>query len=441
MFYHNYGRILVGVVLVSLLSGCASQKLMTGQHQMQSSFRMGDYERAARIADSLKEHEIYKAKDRVLYALEKGTITYFQGDHEQSVESFTNAEEYMDQFFTKSASTGVKAFLTNDNKLNYNGEVYEDVYLNGFKSLSYLQMDQFESALVEARRIAQKLEEAEAKYGDYAESLSEADTTKSKEVRWEAGTSSIHDSPLSHYLAGALYAKSGEKDDARIELDNLKQAIENHQALPDSRVEFKSDFEKIADPASYNVLFTAFCGNAPDKISNNINTDFNRDGRGVKIAIPKLVMQPSSVGYVEVVVNDTLTTKLPLIEEMDKVARETFQIKKPIIVARATVRGIMKSVAQEAASDVVEDEYGAIAGDVANFLGGRAREASEQADLRGWQTMPGKMYVNVVKLPPGEHHISFNFYSLTGALIYSDEKMVAISENERLEPVGSIYSN
>jgi hypothetical protein len=314
------------------------------------------------------------------------------------------------------------------------------VYLNGFKSLSYLEMGQFESALVEARRIAQKLERAEEKYGGYAESLSEADTTKSDEVKWQAGTSSIHDSPLSHYLAGALYAKSGDKDAARIELDNLKKAIQNHQALPDSRVEFVEDFEKIRDPQSYNVLLTAFSGNAPDKIENNINTDINRDGKGVKIAIPKLVMRPDSVAYVKAVLNDTMTTRLPLIEEMDKVARETFQIKKPIIVARATVRGIMKSVAQDAGSDAIEDEWGDTASDVFDFVGGKIREASEQADLRGWQTMPGKVYTNVVKLPPGEHQLSFNYYSPTNNLLYSEEKVITIAENEQLEPVGSIYS-
>lgn len=441
MFSFLIRWIFAGVILLALVTGCTSQKLMSGQNQMRSSFQMGDYERAERIADSLKQEEIYQAKDRVLYALEKGTINYFQGDFEQSVESFTNAEEYMDQFFTKSASTGVKAFLTNDNKLDYNGEVYEDVYLNGFKSLSYLKMDQFESALVEARRIAQKLEQAEDKYKGYAESLGKTDTTKTNEVRWEAGTSSIHDSPMSHYLAGVLYAKAGDKDDARIELNKLKGAIENHQALPDSRLEFVSAFEKINDPNSYNVMLTAFSGSAPDKVQNNLNTDINRDGKGVKIAIPRLVMEPSRVGYVEAVINDTMTTSLPLIEEMDKVARETFQIKKPIIIARATVRGIMKSVAQEAGSNAVEKKFGGLAGDAFDFIGGKFREASEQADLRGWQTMPGKMYTNLIKLPPGEHRISFNYYSSEGELIHSEEKTIAMTESEELEPVGSIYNN
>lgn len=405
---------------------------------MRSSFRTGDYARASIIADRLKKDKVYKAKDRVLYALEKGTINYFQGNYDESVTSFSNAEEYMDQFFTKSTKTGIKAFLTNDTQLNYNGEVYEDVYLNGFKSLGYLKMDQFESALVEARKIALKLEQAEAKYGGLADSLSKADTTK-KEIVWRAGTSSIHDSPLSHYLAGALYAKSGNGDDARIELDKLRGAIKNHQALPDSRVDFQPDFQKISDPSSYNTILTAFCGSAPDKVENNLSIE-SITGEGLTIAIPKLVMRPSRVGYVEAVINDTMTTRLPIIEEMDKVARETFEIKRPIIIARATLRGILKTVGQDAAADAVEEKGGGLMGDAANLVFGGIRRASERADLRGWQTMPGKVYTNVVKLPPGDNKIAFNYYSPKNKLLYTQEQIVEMAESEQLEPIGSIYS-
>jgi len=428
------------VVFVALVSGCGSQKLVNGQKQMRMSFQSGDFERADYIADSLKENEIYEAKDRVLYALEKGTINYFKGDYKQSIESFTNAEEYIDQLFTKSIKTGIGAFISNDTELNYNGEVYEDVYLNGFKSLGYLKMDNFESALVEARRIAQKLSEAEQKYSEYASAMAESDTTE-KDIKWEAGTSSIHDSPLSHYLAGALYAKAGEEDGARIEMNKLKRAINNHQAMPDSKLKFDSAFTKVQHPDHYNTMLMAFCGNAPDKVEFSINTDLNFDGKGVKIAIPRLKMRPSNVGIIDVVINDTMSTELKIIEEMDKVARETFEIKKPIIIARATIRGILKSVAQEGITDAIEDEYGSIAGDVASFLGGRAREATEQADLRGWQTMPGKVYTNVVKLPAGEHDVTFNYYSPAGELLYSEARNIKISEQERLEPIASIYSN
>jgi hypothetical protein len=440
MFNKQIARGILLLVFAGFLTGCGSQKLMNGQQQMRSSFQSGNFERANHIADSLKENEIYESKDRVLYALEKGTINYFKGDYEESVESFTDAEEYIDQFFSKSIKTGIGAFLSNDTQLNYNGEVYEDVYLNGFKSLGYLKINDFEGALVEARRIAQKLSEAEEKYGEYANAMAESDTTE-KDIRWEAGTSNIHDSPLSHYLAGALYAKAGEQDDARIEIDQLKQAINNHQAIPDSKLEFDSSFTKVQHPDRYNTMFMAFCGNAPDKIDNSINTDINLDGRGVKIAIPKLVMQPSNVATIEAVVNDTMTTELKIIEEMDKVARETFKIKKPIIIARATIRGVLKSVAQEGVTDAVEDEFGEVAGSVATFIGGRAREASEQADLRGWQTMPGKIYTNVINLPAGEHDLTFNYYSSNGELLYSEARNINISEQERLEPIASIYSN
>jgi len=150
-----FKRVFVLILIAGWVSSCGSQKLISGQKQMRVSFSQGDYAEAEHIADSLKKVEAYKEKDRVLYALETGTIDYFQGDYDASVQSFSNAETYIDQFFSKSASQGVKAFLTNDTQLAYNGEVYEDVYLNGFKSLSYLEMNEIDKALVEARRIVQ----------------------------------------------------------------------------------------------------------------------------------------------------------------------------------------------------------------------------------------------------------------------------------------------
>lgn len=437
--YKTSSRVAFLVLCTALLTACTSQQLMTGQKQMGASFQAGNYQQAATIADSLKKNDIYKAKDRVLYSLEMGTIQFFQNNYENSVEAFSNAEEYIDQFFTKSASTGIKAFLTNDTQLNYNGEIYEDVYLNGFKSLAYLEMDNYEAAFVEARRIAQKLDEAESKYEGFASSMQESDTTDHS-IEWNAGTSNIHDSPLSHYIAAMLYAKSGAPDDARIEVENLEKAIQNHRALPDSEVEFAPAFKKVQNPDNYNVLLTAFCGSAPVKKSNNIKIEDINDFPGLKIAIPKLVMRPSNVVRVKAVVNESKSVTMPIIEEMDKVAKETFQIKKPIIVARATLRGILKSAGEEAITDAAEEEDEAL-GKVVGFLAENVREASEQADLRGWQTMPGKVYTNVIKLPPGEHEVTFEYYSAEGRMIHSEQIPVTISENERLEPLSSIYSN
>jgi hypothetical protein len=423
-------------------SGCTSQKLASGQQQISSSFKSGDFEGASLIVDSLKENEIYKAKDRVLYALEMGTIKFFQDDAEGSIENFTNADEYIDQFFAKSASTGIKAFITNDNLLDYNGEVYEDIYINGFKSLAYLQLDKFEDALVEARIIVSKLEQAEQKYSAVAQNYGKADTTET-EISWNAGTSNIHDSPLSHYLSAVLYAKSGNDDDARIELQRLKKSIKNHQALPDSRMKFAPAFNKINQPERYNIMLTAFCGQAPVKIDNSIQIEDIDDFPGLKIAIPKLRMRLTKVAQINAVINDTMTVSLPMVEEMDKVARETFKIKKPIIVARATVRGILKSAGEKTLTDAAEGEDGENeeAGEVVGFFAEIIREASEQADLRGWQTMPGKVHINVAKLPPGQHEIAFEYYDKAGMLLHTETRPVTVEKNERLQSATTIYSN
>jgi len=68
------------------------------------------------------------------------------------------------------------------------------------------------------------------------------------------------------------------------------------------------------------------------------------------------------------------------------------------------------------------------------------KEGSEKADLRGWQTLPGQAWMNVVKLPPGQNTVTLEYISKTGRVLYSEEYSVSVTENTSLELIESIYS-
>lgn len=467
---HEYEGGYSGDSIFSSSTGNTTAKLMDGQKEVQQEFDAGNYDQAAHIVDSLRQHDIYQRKDRVLYTLDKGTIDYFRGDYQQSVESYRDAERYIDQLFTKNAKRGFKAFFTNDTQLAYNGEVYEGIYLNGFSSLDYLNMGKFDEALVEARQIVQQLEQVEAKYEKLAESyqqsamaIDRADSAQ-RDMPWNTGQNRIQDSPFSHYLSGVLYAKSGSHDDARIELKNMQTAVKNQQLLPDSRVSFDPAFNQITKPATYNTLLTAFSGMAPEKveermgiedINESVGLGFvsdstrkvikNAKGATFEIAVPKLEMHPSKVAKVEATLNDTLLATLPLVEEMDKVAKETFEAKRPIIITRAFFSELIAFLPQtEKAEQVRQQDEDNLSGSLREGLAklsSNMQKVGDQADLRGWNTMPGKVYSNVVKLPSGEHTITFKYYSDNGELLYTANKKVTVKENESLASVSSLYSN
>lgn len=432
-------RYILFVSLLLGLSGCAAYQLDRAQHDLRTSFASRDYDRTVDLLDKFERKGIYKQRDYVLLNLEKGMTRHFSGHYESSSDYLTNAEDRMEQLYTKSISRGIQSFLlTNDNTLEYDGEDYEDIYLNVFKSLNFVHLDKLDAALVEARRIAFKLSQLEIKYKGLAKALEQADTLKRTE--WKSGKANVQNSALGHYLSAVLYAKSGKADDARIEYQKLLGAFRDQPRPYNFNQPDDETLRTILRPQTYNLLLTAFAGRAPVKRQHDVRTYLAPEDLYLKFSLPSLQLYRSRVHRVQAVINDTLTVALPLLEEMDRVAREIYRVKEPIIYARAFARSFVKAAGVNAASNALEKEHEGL-GFLANIFGKIGQEVSEKADLRSWQTMPGKAYVNVVQLPPGTHKVVMEYRGRDGRLLYTGEKQIRINQNENLELFETLYWN
>lgn len=427
-------RIILWAVVLLLFSGCASYHLEEAQSSLRSSFATHNFDETITLLQKYNRKDVYRSKDQVLYNLEMGTATHFQGSYDSSSVHFGRAEQQIDELFTRSVSRGVASFLfTNDNSLAYNGEAYEDIYINAFKSLNFIHRNELESALVEARRMAYKLSRVELKYKGLAESLARADTLGRGD--WKPGVMAVQDSPFSHYLAAVLYAASGKGDDARIEYEKMLQALNNH-ALPVNRAALQS----IRDGSRFNVLLVGFAGRAPLKYQNDVRLYLDEHDLYLKFSLPALRLYQSRVAGVQAVVNDTLQVPLQLIERMDMVAREVYKVKEPIIYARTFVRSLAKAVGTNAAGRAIEEEHEGL-GMLVNLLGKVGQEFTEKADTRSWQTMPGQAYVHALQLPPGSHTVELQYRDARGRVLYTHRSAVNISPRDRLNLLESLYWN
>lgn len=427
----------VVLLAVIIISGCASYRLDEAQDSLRSSFARHNFDKTVSLLQRYDRKDIYRSKDNVLYNLEMGTATHFSGQYDSSSHYFTQAEEQIDALFTKSISQGITSFLfANDNTLSYNGEAYEDIYLNAFKSLNYIHRSDLEGALVEARRMAYKLSRIETKYKGVAEALSKADTLG--RGNWKTGSSSVQNSALSHYLASVLYAKSGKPDDARIEYEKLLQAL-NEQPNYNRFTINKTGLQQIKTADAYNVLIVGFAGRAPIKYQNDVRLYLNEPDLYLKFSLPELRLYNSRITRIEAVVNDSTRIPLQLIEQMDAVAKEVYKVKEPIIYARTFVRSLAKAIGTNAAGRAVEKENEGL-GFLINLLGKVGQEFTEKADTRGWQTMPGQAYVSTLNLPPGEHQVQIQYYDHNN-LLYTKTALMNINPNESLELIESLYWN
>ncbi|MEX0719398.1 MAG: hypothetical protein WD059_01940 [Balneolaceae bacterium] len=426
--------------LLLLCCSCGAYVLDTAQTDLRTSFASGDYNSTAQLIESFQEKEVYKSKDDVLLYLEQGTVNHFAGNYQESSNYFTTAEDRIDDLFTKSVSRAVRSFVVNDNTLAYDGEDYEDIYINVFKSLNYVHQNELQSALVEARRVSYKLDRLNIKYNGLIESLSKADSTNTDNDKWKAGKSNFQNSALANYLSTILFAKTNKPDDARIEYTNLLKAFQGQPSIYTFQTPDKDDLKHLTRSETYNVLINAFSGRAPVKNQNDIRFYHEESDTYLKFSLPTLEIYKSQVRSIEMVVNDTDVYSIPLIEEMDIVAQEVYKVKEPIIYARTMVRTVMKAVASNKLKNAAKKENETL-GLFVNALGKIAQETTEKADLRSWQTMPGKAYANVILLPPGEHNININYYNSVGTLLYTDRQTLPLTGNENLKLIESIYWN
>lgn len=422
--------------IAGLSSGCASYTLDKAQNSLRDNYSSADYHASAELLEKLEKDNVYKSKDAVLLHLEKGMVTHFSGDYEKSNQFLDTVEKEIEANFTKSVSRGFQSMLVSDNALVYDGEDYEDVYLNVFKALNYIHLNDYDAALVEARRIAFKLEGIEVRNRGLAETISRTDSLQYAE--WKTGDRVIENSALGHYLSAVLFAKTNRPDNARIEVDRLYRAIEDQKSAYNFQSPPKDDIEKLKDQNAYNVLITGFSGRAPIKTQHDFRLFLEKPAGYFKFSVPSLELYHSAVNRVDVVVDDSTRYPTYIIEEMDKVAQDVYQVKEPIIYARALTRSVLKTAGVNRISNHISEKNESL-GILSWLLGIAGQEISEKADLRSWQTLPGKAHVNTIQLPPGNHTIILEYYSSAGRLLYSEEQTIEVFEGNDLALIEALY--
>lgn len=429
------------IIIITLSFGCAAYVLDNAQTNIRKSFASADYDGTASLVSKYKNDGTYNSKDHVLMHLEMGTATHFAKNYEESNASFERAEYEIEDLFSKSISRGIASFLVNDNVLAYDGEDYEDIYINAFKALNFIHLYDLEAALVEARRVSYKLSQLNYKYNDIITALSNADTSKIDEDKWKSGKTNLQNSAFGHYLSAILFAKTGKIDDARISYNRFISSSQEQPSSKDDYAETWSSLETITQPNSYNLLVQVFTGQSPYKSQHDLELFIEETNTYLKYSLPKLNLFNSSVSTVRISINESETNKiLHTIEHLDVVAKEVYKVKEPIIYARTIVRASLKAIATQAASKEIKEKDETL-GKVFKFLGNVAQNATEKADLRGWQTMPGVVHGTVLKLPIGTHTITIEYLSESGAVVHTDVQEVNIQTESGLELLESIYWN
>ena len=454
-FAHSKRSRLWWFPILLVLVGCSSLATRKGFYEpITIDLQSGNYEAAVLKVEEARASKKYAEKDRFLYFIDSGLAHFYASQYENSNTKLTLAENAAEELFTKSISRAAASLLLNDNILEYAGEDYEVLYTNLFKAFNYLELNKFDDAFVEIRRANLKLELLEQKYVAAVEEFrqSSPDDAEGVEVEYDVKEVRFHNDAFARYLSMHMYAADGMFDDARIDFDMLQEAFVTQSHVYDFNVPFVTYSSQ--EKAVLSVVAMAGLSPVKEALNLRIRTDKDLDlvqvlydgpGRGdeeyghfplavsedyyFKFAIPVIASRPSSIDGIRVLVNGEPVGELELLEDVGKVAEETFEAKKSLIYIRSVARAVAKGLA---AHELKEEADKKTENRLARWLKKAAIDVGtdiiENADLRCSRLLPGRIFVGDFETEPGVYTIDIEFVDRTGGVIqgvtYTDYRVV-----------------
>ncbi|MGI9213056.1 MAG: COG3014 family protein [Methylococcaceae bacterium] len=368
---------------------------------------------------ALQEHEKHNTgsdKD-LLYFFEKGELLRLNGQYQDSVDTWLEADKKVEQWENEAKITagkiarGAGSLLLNDKTRRYDGHDYEKVMVSTRLALDHILLGDWEKARTEIKKTHEReavIAELRAREAEKVEEEAKSNniTTTFKDLKGYPvmtlddpeviGLKNGYQSAFSHYLAGFVYEALGEPG---LAAPGYRQAIElrpDIKQLEDALAGLDVRTGPVALSGT-DVLFVVESSLAPALESITIPIPMPVGGVGiVPISFPLIHSDPTPVSVRHVSLDDDKTLNLDVITNVDAMARRALRDDMPGIITR----GLIRSAAKAATQAAVNKQNG-IAGLALTLF----NLATESADERSWRILPATISIGRMLLPSGIHQL------------------------------------
>jgi len=327
---------------------------------------------------------------------ESGMVALAAGDWKRATECLGKAAKVVEErerkalISTESAGETLLTWTISETLAAYEGEGYERVMLHASLAFAYLAQGLLEDARVELRQADALLETEEQLY--------------SKDYR-ACG--------LAHYLSAVAYEIEGKPDEAYIDykrmeatgvgpdlfapaLARLAQALDERSDLELWQQRYNVKPESHAGQASVVVIAGVGLGPYKEAITIPVPT-----GTGIlQWSVPAYVTRPQPLPGVALHVDGSGALESVVVEDVARVSKENLDDRLAWLVAKSTVRAFLKRE--------LTRELGNQHGDLGWLVGTLFTVATEQADLRAWQTLPNTWQAARAFVEPGIHELDLS---------------------------------
>lgn len=336
--------------------------------------------------------------DQLAYMLDYGMALHQSGKYKQSASVLSQAEKIADIQDYTSISKQTASLLLSEGMVQYKGDDFEKVLINAMNAINYVMLNDLDGALVEVRRLNNKLV------------LYKNEAKKNYEQN-----------PFAFYLSAIIWEADRKYDDAYIaykhayELapafkplreDLIRSAIRADR--PDELTKWKKAFPEVKvrpewkDKTMGELVFIYQQGWGPRK-----------GARPEAPRFPKLFPVPTVTNQarlevwpqtaVQVILQEAPTETIYSVTD---VAIKTLDDDYAALIA--------KRVAGVAAKAVVADQIRQ-KNELLGAAAWIAMNIADQADLRQWSTLPGTLQIARIYLKPGKYNVSATGMNSAGA--------------------------
>ena len=395
--------------------------------------------------------------------LERGMMLHSAGRFDASNESFFEAERVIAEFddraviSARDTAAAAMTLVLNEKAAPYRGEGFERVLVNTYLAFNFLMMGDLTGARVEVRKAYERQEQEADRH---ARALEEARAQASsnsinldggmQEVNRRYGTTSrvadrvqnAYQNAFTYYLSSVVYELNGEINDAYID---CKSAIE---LRPDAscvrrdlvrfakRLGFRDELavwrEQFGDvtmpPEGHGSILVVFeQGMAPvkDEVKLPIPTEFGI----LFIALPTYNVYPGRGPTMDISVDGQLLGRTQMMADIEGMAVRNLHDKLPVLFVKQAIRTAAKGVA---AKQLYDDDQ--VVGILVSTFG---TLITEQADLRGWITLPRDIQVSRVWVQPTVRAVTLN---IEGTPLAGSSKIEVPVEPEKTTVVNARFT-
>ena len=408
---------LPALLLVLLLGGCSSVIDISNTENL---YLQGNFS-AAYASLISKRESIIKRQGSLIMDMDAGLLSRLDGEYELSNEQLSSSERKIQEAYTESVTANIASFIINDNTRDYQGEAYEDIYINVFKALNYLHLGEEESALVELNRSIEKQSLLKQKYETEAKKVTKYANDKGIEnVDLETYSIAFSSSALANYLSMVVARGIGDDNLFKYSHEQVQRSFQTQPTLYPFAI--PTSIAKEVEPIAKNkarLNLVAFNGLSPQK-REMVDAVYVSRNNYAKIAYPVLIARKSPIQRVVATFEDGTSFQLEKIESLSSIAIETFKASSSLARLKAVTRSTLKALGIAIYDSTTSQDRERTGGEeLLSLVMKLFNYASETADVRSSHFLPSTAWVGSATLEPGEYTLKVAFQDQGGRTIYT----------------------